>query len=406
MATTDLTLWLLCRTIMCSEDVFMKILVIGGGMSGLCYAILAARQGLDVTVCEKNMRVGKKIAMSGNGKCNIGNLNVSADCYNDSGIVRRVLQTVTVQQYVDFLRSCGIYVFSDDSGRLYPLNESASGVVDCLRYELARCGGNIVTNAAVSNITSNGASYCVSVNGKRRNFDRVVVACGSPSQADNELDKLIPSQYLTPLCPSLKPVCTYDTDGVINGVRNKAVVSLYADGRLVRSERGEVLFKDYGLSGICVFNLSAYIARDIVRGRSAKSYVFKVDIAPDLSESDLISLLQNRLERGWDEDKLLYGIAKNKLAEHIRKRYGHDVASLVKGVKQMLFTFKKLSDYSMSQVTAGGVDEQFVDEFLRLPSGITVLGEALNVDGVCGGNNLFFAGASAIYAFNKAFASK
>lgn len=381
----------------------MRILVIGGGMSGLCYAILAARRGLDVTLCEKNTRVGKKLAMSGNGKCNIGNLHASAACYNDSGIVRRVLGAVSVDDYTSFLRSCGVHVYADGAGRLYPVNESASGVVDCLRYELARWGGRLLTESTASNIEAKNGGFCASLNGKAQHFDRVVVACGSPSQADDALTKLIPRQYLTPLCPSLVPVCVAETDGVLNGVRNRAAVTLMADGRVVATEQGEILFKDYGLSGICIFNLSAQIARDVVAGKAARRYVFCVDLVPDLPYSELLQELRRRRENGYDADKLLYGLVKNKLAEHIAKRCGGDVDAIAHSVKALTFTFEKTLDYSMSQVTAGGVDENFVSDALELPNGVTVLGEALNVDGLCGGNNLFFASASAIYAFKKAF---
>ena len=119
----------------------MKILVIGGGMAGLTYAIVAAKNGCDVTVAERNARLGRKIAMTGNGKCNIGNAQVSAACFNKSAIVNNVLNPISADEYVKFLNSCGIYTYTDADGRMYPLSESANGAVDCLRYQLEKYGG-------------------------------------------------------------------------------------------------------------------------------------------------------------------------------------------------------------------------------------------------------------------------
>lgn len=377
----------------------MKTLVIGGGMSGLCYAIAAARNGVDVTVCEQNARLGRKIAMSGNGKCNIGNINVSTKCYNDSGVVKRVLDKISVKRYVDFLRSCGVYVFADEQGRLYPLSESASGVVDCLRFCLAKVGGKVIVETKASNVRRRGDKFAVCLDGKTTLWDDVIVTCGSKSQAECDLSALIDAKYMTELCPSLTPVRVAKIDGMLNGIRNKAVVSLYADGALRGVEKGEILFKDYGLSGICVFNLSAQIARDTVAKRKADTYRFVVDLVPDLSQNELDEIVKKRFDKG-ETDKLFVGILKNKLAEYVAK-YTKNGSAKQQSIfaKNVPFTFEKLLDYSMSQVTAGGVDENFLDE-LRLPNGVAVLGEALNVDGLCGGNNLFFAAACALSMFD------
>ena len=106
----------------------MKILIVGGGMSGLCYGILCARKGRDVLICEKNARVGKKISVTGNGRCNLGNQNVSERFYNDGAVVKRVLNAVSVAEYLEFLRQCGIITFTDGAGRIYPLCESAPAI--------------------------------------------------------------------------------------------------------------------------------------------------------------------------------------------------------------------------------------------------------------------------------------
>ncbi len=373
----------------------MKTLVIGGGMAGLTYAIVALKNGIDVTIAERNSRVGKKIAMTGNGKCNVGNANVNADCFNDSGIARAVLSEISVDEYVKFLNSCGIFTHADEMGRLYPLCDSASNVVDCLRHQFAKNGGKLLADTNVERVTISNGKYLVD----GVTYDKVVLACGSGSQAQSPILPLVEKSWLTPTFPSLVPVRVAKMDGALNGIRAKCSVTLLADGQKVATESGEVLFKDYGLSGICIFNLSAKIARNLVVGKK-HNYVFSIDLVPSMTQSQLLEILTKRETLG-EKDKLFYGILHNKLAESIAKR-GKSAYEQCQIAKNFTFNFEKLLDYTMSQVTAGGIGERFVNlKDLTLPNGIVALGEMLNVDGICGGNNLYFASASALYTFTK-----
>lgn len=381
----------------------MKILVIGGGMAGLTYAIVACKNGMDVTVAERNARVGKKIAVTGNGKCNIGNANVDASCYNGSPIVRRVLDEISVAEYKQFLLSCGIYTYTDNDGRMYPMSDSAANVVDCLRHQLNKFGATLWPDTEITAVNKVGDVYQVTVGTVTYEFDKVVLACGSGSQAEKpNVSNIIPGEVLTPVAPSLVPVKIRNMDGTLNGLRARANVTLYDGNLYMGKESGEVLFRDYGLSGICIFNLSALIARRTVQ-RKDGNYVFSVDVVPHVSQWDLQEILHARIKCG-ERKKLFYGILHNKLAEHIIKRTEADAsASTISHVaKDLRFTFDRLLDWSKSQVTAGGVDDGYLDmDTLSLQNGVVALGELLNVDGVCGGNNLYFAAASALYTFTK-----
>ncbi len=379
----------------------MKTLIVGGGMAGLTYGILAAQKD-SVTICERNSRVGKKLSTTGNGRCNLGNMDVSPNQYNQSEIVRAVLDCVSVEKYVDFLHSCGIYVFSDATGRLYPLSESAANVVDCLRCEFSRRGGTFLCDCEVTAVLRQKKGYVVTFGNKHEFFDKVVLACGSSSGLSNgaSLRNLVKESYLTPLVPSLVAVKTTQKTKVLAGLRAKAKVDLIEDGVVVASESGEVQFRDFGLSGICVFNLSAHIARSRVLNRKHK-YSFSVDLVPQLTLKELTEILQQR--QLWQQETVFYGILHNKIAQYVLGRASVATATeLARTAKQLVFDFDDLMDFSVSQVTSGGVDEKFVDKRrLTLPDGTIVLGEMLNVDGVCGGYNLFFAAASAIYAYEQ-----
>ena len=161
----------------------MKILIVGGGMSGLCYGILCARKGHDVLICEKNARVGKKISVTGNGRCNLGNQNVSERFYNDGAVVKRVLNAVSVAEYLEFLHQCGIITFTDGAGRIYPLCESAPAVAECLRYAYERAGGKTQCNCTVTDVRKQNDGFTANCGGRTLYFDEVVVCCGSGSAA-------------------------------------------------------------------------------------------------------------------------------------------------------------------------------------------------------------------------------
>lgn len=382
----------------------MKILVIGGGMAGLTYAIVACKNGYDVTVAERNSRVGKKISMTGNGKCNIGNARVNADCFNRSGIADRVLNAVSVDEYVKFLNSCGIYVYTDSEGRMYPLSDSAANVVDCLRHQLSKYGGKLLVNSPISSVSKAGNKFEAIIGGNKSVFDKVVLACGSRSQAaPTGAESLLPEGVLTPTVPSLVPVKIRDMDAALNGLRARAEITLYDGKELLDSRQGELLFKDYGLSGICILDLSATIARREVE-RKGGDYIFVADVVPRMSQEVLEKIIGKRLDCG-ERDKLFYGILHNKLAEHIVRRAGAsaDASRIAHTAKNLSFKFDRLLDWSMSQVTAGGIAERYLDaDALTLPNGVVALGEVLDVDGICGGNNLYFAAASALYVFDSA----
>ncbi len=379
----------------------MKVLVIGGGMSGLTYAIISAANGNDVTVAEKNQRVGKKIAMTGNGKCNVGNAFVDASCYNESRLINNILGAISILEYKDFLSSCGILTYEDAEHRMYPMSDSASNVVDCFRYRLERLGGKMLCDTAVTSCKKVSRGYEVMMGGSLQFFDRVVLACGSGSQATApDISSIVDEKLFTKCYPSLVPVRIAHMDGSLNGIRAKANITLLKDGKAIADENGELLFKDYGLSGICIFNLSATIARAKVSGSQSK-YTFAVDLVPHLDEKTLANIIKDRINT---KDKLFYGILHNKVAQHVIKHCSNlsNPVEIARTAKNCVFQFEKLLDWSMSQVTAGGIDEKYVNHTnLTLPNGIVALGEILNVDGVCGGNNLFFAAASALYTFTK-----
>lgn len=372
----------------------MYRIVIGGGMSGIVTALCSAHNGNKTTLIERNSRLGRKIAMSGNGRCNILNEHPNVRCYNGSAVVDFVYRKVNFDQCADFLRSVGIFTFADESGRVYPITESANSVVDCLRLALKEQGVEVLCDCTVKEVKRSNDGFQVVCGDRTLKCDDVVVAVGSGSQAPlpniGGLEK-----FYTTLCPSLVPLKVPNMDKTLNGIRVKSRLTLLCDGSTVAEEEGELLFRDYGLSGICAFDLSAVIARRVVKGEQG-NYTVQCDLVTHLTKEELAAEINERLRRQYSNETLLYGIVHNKIAEHVLKKVksvnGNRVAE---ALKCCVFPVSLLADYGKSQVTAGGIDDRYVTK-LKLPNGIGVVGEALNVDGKCGGYNLMFAIASAL----------
>lgn len=374
-------------------------------MAGLVYGILSVKNGIETTICERNKRVCKKVSQTGGGKCNIGNANVSEQFFNRSGIAKKVCRKISVGEYVRFLESCGIYTFTDSAGRMYPLSESASNVADCLRTRFEKFGGKFFTECEVTRIVRN-AQGLWQADGCGGEFDKAVLACGSASGAvDPNVFKIVPQKYFTPCVPSLTPLKISDMDKQLNGLRAKAVAYLFCDGKKIAEEQGEVQFKDYGVSGICVFNLSARIARRKVLGETHR-YTLSLDLVPAFTLEKLTYVLQSRIDANESGERIFFGILHNKLAQGVLKRAvaANDFSArkLAETAKSYTLKVEKTLDFSMSQVTAGGISERFLNcETLELPDGLVAIGEILDVDGLCGGYNLYFAAASAMYLFDE-----
>lgn len=381
----------------------MKTAVVGGGASGMVFAIECARRGGEVTLYERHGRVGKKLCATGGGRCNLLNAELSFSVYNDARFAEKIFTLVPKSRIESFLKSTGLFLTEpDERGRIYPVTETASTVVDCLRFALLREGVKS-RFAAVERIEkTRGKFTVVCSDGDGGEFDKVVLACGSGSQTENpRLDRFVDGKYLTRTEPSLTPLKVDNPLKGIGGVRVKARGALLSGSRRLGVQEGEIQFRDFGLSGIMMFDLSALIARERVAGISEK-YDLKVDFLPFLDFCRLNEELEYRLSCGAGRDGVFRGLLQGKLADQIARRARcFTAAELARSAKKHIFSNAVTMSYEMSQVTCGGVDVNCLDEGLALPDGTVVVGEALNMDGLCGGYNLAFAFASALAAADR-----
>ena len=382
------------------------ICVIGGGASGMAAAIAAARSGASVVIAEGNPRVGKKLLTTGNGRCNLTHISPSAEAYRgDAELISDVLGELGATGAFTFFKSIGVLLHSDGDGRVYPYSNSANTVLDALRRELERLGVGVVCGFRVKSVTGRDGDFAVrSAEGKTINAKKVIFAAGgmaAPSSGSDGsgfalLDAL--GVKHTEPHPALTGLKCGGTSR-FKGVRAKARVTLLRGGAELSSASGEVQFGDAGLSGICVFDISRY---------ARKGDAVNVDLLPDYTP-ELAAQVLAELDggRGLPAAELLCGVFNRRLAEFAAANaQGSGFEALALSAKSLRFTVEGVMPFANAQVTAGGVPASEVGRDLqsvRVP-GVYIVGELLDVDGVCGGYNLHWTWYSGVRAGGEAAA--
>ena len=375
-----------------------KIAIIGGGASGLFVASLLSDSGAELTIYEKNNKLGKKILASGNGKCNFTNVENFNGKYNNK-FAYEIISKFDVDKTLSIFSKLGLIYKSDNQGRCYPISETANSVLDCLKSKLNRT--RILLEKTVEKIANEGNKIAIVCDNKKDIYDYVICCSGSSaSNLGNEKAYSYLKEYnvnFSDIRASLVPVVVKEKVKELSGVRVKCVVKLIDDiNNIVYFENGEVLFKDNGLSGIAIFNASSYINRN-----RSKKYKIVLDISSGLSEEELSIYFKSK-----SKETLFKGFLNDKLAEYISKKIGLEQYKFINEdiLKKIILTLKNL-DFNIcdlypvrdAQVCSGGVSLSEVTSQLCLKNNnnIYIAGELLDIDGVCGGYNLQYAWSSA-----------
>lgn len=398
----------------------VKIAVIGGGASGMMAAISAGKSGASVTVFEASKRIGNKILMTGNGKCNFSNLILDDACYysKDKGFVREVMEQFSPNATKLFFEEAGMLV-KNKNGYLYPQGEQASIVLDILRLKLKEYGVCVYTECRISKIQNQNNSFVIETeNGKQFVFDKVIIATGGRSYPKTGSDgngyKLAKKlgHSVMPTVPALVQLCGVDNFyNIVAGVRSEGVVTLYIDGELVRKERGEIQFTDYGISGIPVFQISRMAAYGLFE---KKQVVICVDVLPEYEIDKIKEFVKSRvlLHKNNTLEEFMCGFANKKLCllamKLLNKKTDSKVCTMseeellqiVLKLKNIEFHITDTKGYETAQVTAGGVNVAELNSDLssKVVKGLYFTGEIIDVDGICGGYNLQWAFATGYIA--------
>lgn len=372
----------------------MKILVIGAGASGIMFAIARKRSHPkdEIVVLEHLDKPLKKILATGNGKCNLGNAGSIEGIYNDE-FASLIVDKYDFHTQREFVESLNIKTKLIDN-LLYPISESAVTVRNALLKASEKAGIKIICNEEIDEYVVNDNYIEVFTKSSSYKCDKLVIASGGKSSpklgSDGSIFNIIKEHryQIENINPGLCPIYVKEKTKSLDGIRVKANVTLFKNDKRIHDESGEVLFKERGLSGIVIFNISRIIAREL-----NANYKISIDLLPSVDAEDLGIFLSFNSPR-----VLLDSYLNPKLADYIYEKNlkSHALINEIKGLK---FTFDKLYGFEFSQVSVGGILLSNVKDNLESTKekNVYFLGECLNVDAPCGGYNLMWAFASALH---------
>lgn len=419
-----------------------RVLVIGGGASGLTAAIAAAEQGAKVTLLEKNRQVGKKILVTGNGRCNLTNENQDEACYRggEPGFARTVFGNFGLPDTLRFFERLGVCAKSRN-GYLYPYSDQASSVADALRMEAERLGVKLALGNQILEIRAlnpNGASgdsavvsgprFAARTEGWTYEGDACVLAAGSAAAPATGSDgsgyalaESLGHRLIKPLPALVQLRCRERFYERLAGLRMEAAVRVLADRKETACDRGEVQFTRNGISGIPVFQVSRHAVRALDEGRKVEVSLNLLPQIPGGScglsaekeeeEAALEAFLRARIrDGGYKQGEAFFtGLFHEKMALCLLER-----AKIPKNKKAGAWTEEELErllsvirdfrtevvsggSFEQAQVCSGGVDtSEICPQTMesRLVPGLYFAGEVVDIDGACGGYNLQWAWSS------------
>lgn len=405
----------------------MKVLVLGGGPAGMTAALAAARAGAEVLLLEQNERIGKKLLLTGNGKCNYTNLELDAARYDTDGpdFVRELIKRYPPKAIIRFLEELGVPPLSRHGGWIYPHAEQAAAVLNALRAALEREQVAVRTGTRVLGIQrEKKGGFRIRTEEKPLYADRVILALGGSALAKTGSDgsgfryaEELGLKLEVPR-PALCPLRSTERENpffrAAQGVRVPAELTLFVDNAARGRESGELQLTKEGFSGIAVFQLSLIAGRALAEKRKTELCInFLADFTADTD------FFARRLSLPFATDleavgnglvpKNLWGALLRRAAltpQQTVKRGDWELAKrLSAALTASRFTLQGLGSFEKAQVSAGGIALSELSgqslSFRRVP-GLYAAGEILNVTGPCGGYNLHWCFASGLSAGQSA----
>ncbi len=397
-----------------------KMIIVGAGASGLCGAIVSARAGQSVVLLEQNSKAGKKILVSGNGKCNIDNRYINLNRFHSQNPVftEEVLDGYGFEAVEKFFTSIGLELVEGKEGKMFPMSLQASSVVELLEYEARRAGVEIICNCAVTGIEKEGGYFKLETSQGTKTCTKLFITSGSPAApqlggSDSGYAFATKMGHtLVPRYPSLVQLCSEESwVKTCAGVKVAGRVKLYANSEQITEKEGDILFTNYGISGLAILDLS----REVSTRLAAFDYCeLSLDLMPTLGKERLTNLLLNRMQKKSEKpiELWLQGVLNKKLIRIILERSKcrsrvegdlnrKEINKLVHTIKNLKLSINDTRGFKGAEVATGGIDTTEVNPKTmesKLVPNLYFAGEILDVDGDRGGFNFHFAWVSGMRA--------
>lgn len=392
----------------------MKVVVIGGGISGVIASIYASKNN-EVTILERNSNLLKKLLLTGNGRCNYFNSNQDISNYSSSNfdLLKEIITEENIEKVINFYNSIGI-IPKIKNGYYYPYSNRADSMKEALLKEVELNNIKVITDYLVADIEIKNNKFIIN---KKLEFDKVIISTGSKAAPKTGSDgigyKLLNKLNLDIIKPlpalvQLKGNATYFKEW--NGIRVDAKVSLYENNKFIKEEIGELQLTNYGLSGICIFNLSGRLKIGLDKGNKE---AIKINFLPFVTDIEEFMINRNKLLKNRNILELLEGIINYKLIKILLKESNINeyktFNELNEKEKETLYNnlinfnvdIIDTNDFDSAQVCSGGLNLNEINtstmETKKIKN-LYVIGELLDIDGLCGGYNITASTISAILA--------
>ncbi len=404
-----------------------KIIIVGGGASGVIAAITAKNLGLDVAILESNNRIGKKLLTTGNGRCNISNSNITMDRYHSANpnFFEPVLNSFSLSATISFFQELGLPLISLEEGKMYPMSLQSSSVIDILKASIEEKQIPVYLDTKVTDIKRLSGAFKLYTNTSTEyECEKLILCCGGKSAPNTgsdgsgfSLSKKLGHNIIEPIPALVQLKLSYPKLKALSGVKFDGMAEIYINNKPFKKELGEILFTDYGISGPPILQLSREASHSLLQ---CKNVTLKIDLMHNLNKDDLKEFLENHWGVfgyrsvhdsfiGIINKKIIPVLLKESGIENIHKSCWdltwNEKQNIYSLLKEWKFEVVGTNGFNNAQVTAGGVNTLEINprtlESIIVPN-LYFCGEILDVDADCGGFNLQWAWASGVVAASNA----
>lgn len=384
-----------------------KVVVIGAGPSGII-ASLKAKENNEVILIDGNDKCGKKILVTGNGKCNYWNEDIDIKNYYTEDYLKLSKILLNKDKVLNYLESLGIYP-KIKNGYYYPMSLTSSSIREIFERNIEKSNIKTMYNTKVLDIKKDNNKFLIVTDKDIIKCDKVIIATGSKAASktgSNGFGYEIAKKFNHTVNPILPSLVSLKSDNKHikewSGVRCDANLKLYINNEFIKEEFGEIQLTEDGISGICTFNISSIVSRNLYSKNKVK---VKINFVPSIDNFKEFIENRSKLLKKFSIEELLESILNYKLLNVILKMSNIDKNTyynkltnkekelLIKNICSFELEINNTNSFDKAQVCTGGISLKEINDDMSsiYDKNLYFTGEIIDVDGICGGFNLAFA---------------